>query len=192
MTHSIGIIYGTSEGQAEKIAGRIARKLGDLGIDVETYDAEQLPSSVEFQRYDGLIVGASIHAGSYPKSIARFIRNHHEELEKSKAAFFSVSLTASDESEDAQEEIRGIIDGFLKEVQWQPQMVESFAGAIPFSRYGFVKRSIMKLILRGRGEVVDASQDYEYTDWDQVDRFAESFGALLETSEETEEERPAR
>jgi menaquinone-dependent protoporphyrinogen oxidase len=38
----------------------------------------------------------------------------------------------------------------------------------------------MKTITRRRGGPTDTSQDYEYTDWDAVDRFAEDLAEALE------------
>ncbi len=180
MARRIAIFYGSGEGQTEKIAGYIARHLGGLDFQVDSFDAKKLPAQFDADIYDGLMVGASVHAGGYPKAIARLVREHRSALESKPSAFFSVSLTASDKSESAQQEIQEIIDNFLGDLQWQPLVVGSFAGAIPFGRYGFFKRMAMKAILRARGEVVDSSKDYEYTDWNAVDEFADEFARLVE------------
>ncbi len=39
----------------------------------------------------------------------------------------------------------------------------------------FFKRQIMKFIIRKGGGPTDASQDYEFTDWDALAKFVDSF-----------------
>jgi len=50
-----------------------------------------------------------------------------------------------------------------------------FAGALPYTRYHFFLRWVMKRIATMAGRDTDTSRDYEYTDWDEVARFAEEF-----------------
>jgi menaquinone-dependent protoporphyrinogen oxidase len=51
------------------------------------------------------------------------------------------------------------------------------AGALPYSKYNFFIRFIMRRIAAQAGGDVDTSRDYEYTDWGAVDRFASQFAA---------------
>ena len=88
-------------------------------------------------------------------------------------------------------ELREAIDDFLNRHRWEPDLVASFAGAIPFTEYGFFKKMLMKFIVRGQfDDKVDTSRDYEYTDWDEVADFADQFGRLVEPS--TRPEPPGR
>lgn len=179
MPDRIALIYGTTEGQTKKIAGHIADRFSQKGVRVETYDGKQLPKDFEPSEYEGVIVGASVHAGRYPKYIQKVVREHRDELQSMPSAFFSVSLSESDESEEAREKVRTLIHQFLEGLQWQPVLVASFAGAIPFSQYGFIRRLIMKQIVRRRLGDVDTSRDYEYTDWASVDEFVDQFEARV-------------
>ncbi|MCE3247433.1 MAG: protoporphyrinogen oxidase [Geminicoccaceae bacterium] len=57
----------------------------------------------------------------------------------------------------------------------------SLAGALRYSRYGFLKRLLMRLIVWREGGDTDDSRDYDYTDWDAVDGFARGFlGEIVE------------
>jgi menaquinone-dependent protoporphyrinogen oxidase len=57
----------------------------------------------------------------------------------------------------------------------------SLAGALPYSRYGFLKRLLMRLIVWREGGDTDDSRDYDDTDWDAVECFARSFlGEIVE------------
>jgi menaquinone-dependent protoporphyrinogen oxidase len=56
-----------------------------------------------------------------------------------------------------------------------------FGGALLYRQYGLLKRYMMKRIVRDKpgGLSTDTSRDHEYTDWDDVNRFAEDFLARL-------------
>jgi menaquinone-dependent protoporphyrinogen oxidase len=60
------------------------------------------------------------------------------------------------------------------------QATERFAGALKYTRYSWLKRMLMKHIAEKEGGDVDTSRDFEYTDWEQVTRFAERFFAALD------------
>jgi menaquinone-dependent protoporphyrinogen oxidase len=59
-----------------------------------------------------------------------------------------------------------------------------FAGRLAYTQYGFVKRQLMKWIARKEGGATDASHDWEYTDWDAVDRFADALAAQVTATPE--------
>jgi menaquinone-dependent protoporphyrinogen IX oxidase len=45
--------------------------------------------------------------------------------------------------------------------------------------HDFFTRTLMRLMMRREHHPTDASQDYDYTDWDAVERFARQCSALL-------------
>ena len=81
------IPYGTTEGQTARIADYIADVLRAHGHVAETLDlrhaAHDLPVG-----YDGVIVGASIHAGKHEGYVADFVRRNLAALENLPAACF--------------------------------------------------------------------------------------------------------
>ena len=58
---------------------------------------------------------------------------------------------------------------------WQPDERKLVAGALPYTRYNWVKRWVMRRIVSKAGGDLDTSRDYEYTDWDDVKAFAVKF-----------------
>ena len=58
-------------------------------------------------------------------------------------------------------------------------MAISFAGAVKYSVYGPIKRRLMIVFVGLGGGNTDTTQDYEYTDWNAVDRFADAFAQRL-------------
>ncbi len=176
------IVYGTTEGQTGKIAQRLANTIGSQGFQVEVFDGRRLPRDIDLSNYAAVLVGASMHAGGYQRFIRDFVKQRRAELARVPSAFFSVSLTEAyppDEHLQERANLRAHIDRFLQETGWQPQRVVSFAGALAYTRYGFVKRRLMQKIARQAGQQTDPSRDYEYTDWQAVTRFAEEMVSAL-------------
>ena len=52
------------------------------------------------------------------------------------------------------------------------------AGALPYTRYNWFIRRVMKRIAAKAGGDTDTTRDYEYTDWQDLRSFAEQFGVL--------------
>jgi menaquinone-dependent protoporphyrinogen oxidase len=169
------IAYGTLEGQTARIAEYMADVIRGLGSEAYPIDVDHSggPDPGEF---DAVIVGASVHLGKYENYVRRFVREHRDTLERLPSAFFSVSLTAHETSDEAGKELAGCVERFVQETGWRSSKVAHFAGALLYTRYGFFKRWIMKKIARDKGSPdLDTSRDYVYTDWDEVKRFAEEF-----------------
>jgi len=176
----IYIPYGTTEGQTAKIAEYIADVIRHHDHEAEPVDIRHIRDGVS--GYDGLIVGASIHMGKHDKHVMEFARKNREILERRPSAFFSVSLAAHGDAEEAE----GYVQQFEQATGWHPARIALFGGALPFTQYGFLKRNLMKRIAGAKpGDLgTDTSRDYVYTEWDGVQRFTEDFLADLTASVE--------
>ncbi len=175
---TILILYATTEGQTARIAERIAQTLRSEGHRAETYPAHEGWARLEPQKYDGAIVGASIHYGRHPGYIRSLVRDNLDALRARPSAFFSVSLSAGGPGAKPYA-ARRYLEVFLRQTGWRPPQTAAFAGAIRYSKYGAFKRLLMVLFAGLAGADTDTSRDYEYTDWDAVDRFAETFAHRL-------------
>lgn len=171
MPSRILIIFGTSYGQTEKIAVRIAGGLQSRGFSIELCNAATCrPSPLE--EYTAVVVGSSIIARGHQPSIKQFVRNNVEMLNRRPSAFFQVSASAGSASADGRAAAQKILDDFVTEFGWTPVLSASIAGAINYTRYNFLLRWFMKRASAKNGGATDTSRDHEYTDWAQVDRFA--------------------
>jgi menaquinone-dependent protoporphyrinogen oxidase len=165
------IPYGTTEGLTARISEYVADVVRGHGHEADTVD---LKGSVdpEPDDYDAVIVGASIHMGKHEDYVRDFVRKNRNALERLPSAFFSVSMAAHDNMEEAE----GYIEEFVRETGWHPAKVGLFGGALLYTHYGFIKRHIMKKIARDKGiPDTDTSRDYVYTEWDGVKHFVEEF-----------------
>jgi len=173
------VLYVSEEGQTERIAGRIAAAAGARGYEVRLTDLAGLEAT-GLEAADGVIVGASVHVGHHPRALRDWVRAERDWLAARPSAFFSVSLVAATPEGRGGGEARHLLDTFLEETGWRPERTAVFAGALRYSRYGLLKRFVMKSIARRAGSKdLDTHRDYEYTDWDGVERFADDFLALL-------------
>jgi len=166
------IVYGSSEGQTAEIAEAMA------GI-VREHGHEAVPMAVkeaageDLADYDGVLVGASVHIGKHDKHVVKFVQRNLAELERLPSAFFSVSLAAHGDTDEANR----YVDQFKQQTGWDPAKVALFSGALRYTRYGFVKRRMMKKIAEDKpgSLATDTSRDYIYTEWDEVERYTEEF-----------------
>lgn len=126
-------------------------------------------------QFDSAIVGASINFGKHQRSIRRFVRANREELSRIPSAFFSVSGAESSPDEAPRAMAKQYIANFIRETGWQPTLTESIAGAMAYTKYSPLMRWIIKRISQKEGGPADTTRDYEYTDWEQVRRFADRF-----------------
>lgn len=174
------ILYGTSEGQTAKVADRIASTLADLEHTPEPVDNKHRGTDLDLADYDAVLVGASIHMGKHQKGVTSFVKAHRDTLETLPSGFFQVSLSAAIDDEAHHQEAMGYIDDLIEATGWQPDRIAVFGGAIRYSEYGFITRSLMKSIAKEATGDVDTSRDYEYTDWDEVDAFTREFAVFVE------------
>jgi menaquinone-dependent protoporphyrinogen oxidase len=169
------IAYGTTEGQTARISEYLAEVIRDHGHEAYAVDIKG-SGAPEPDDYDAVIVGASIHMGKHEDYVRDFVRENRDALERLPSAFFSVSLAAHDDTEEAE----GYIEEFVQETGWHPSMVGLFGGALLYTQYGFIKRYVMKRIARHKGSPdTDTSRDYVYTEWESVKHFAEEFLELV-------------
>jgi menaquinone-dependent protoporphyrinogen oxidase len=177
------IVYGTTEGHTASIVERMEGVLRDAGHAVEVHDSKQLRKQEMVERFDGVLVGGSVHAGDLQSSVREFVKRNRALLESVPSALFSVSLAAADADDEALADSQAVVDKFVQETGWHPRHVERIAGALVYTQYNLFIRHLMKLIVKRQGRAeLDTSQDYDFTDWDGVERFAREFAAGLAPS----------
>jgi menaquinone-dependent protoporphyrinogen oxidase len=168
------VAYHTHEGQSEKIAEAIGKRVRSLGAECEVRAAGAVDGALD--GLDGVIVGGSIHAGRFDGKLVDFVSRHRDELNRGPSAFFSVSLTAAVTDPKGRAGLEPIVDGFFAKTGWKrPAVVASFAGQLAYSKYNFLVRWLMRRIAAKQAGSTDTSKDTEYTDWAAVEGFADRF-----------------
>lgn len=169
------ILYGTTQGQAAKIAFRIGDELRGAGHRVDLFDSRKIPRWVDLMEYDAFIGGASVHAGGFQRTLRKWVKTHSRALTSLHSGFFSVCLGILQPEDSVHREEAKIVDDFLVATAWKPQKTVIFAGALSYSKYNPLLKWWMRRISKKAGGDTDTTRDYEYTDWNAVSRFAKEF-----------------
>ena len=172
MSRRVLVIYGTSYGQTEKIAIRIASGLERRGFEIELCNAAISKPQMRLEEYAGVLVGSSIIARGHQPSIKDFIRDHVATLNSVPSAFFQVSASAGSASPHARAAAQQILQDFITDRGWMPILSASLPGAINYTKYNLLLKWYMKRASAKNGGSTDTSRDHEYTDWEEVERFA--------------------
>ena len=177
---SILLLHASTHGHTARIARRIADVVEADGIRVDLRragDDDPVPHD-----YDAVIVGASIHAGKHQKEVVEWAARHHTTLALHPSAFFSVCLTAADDTEESHAATRRYHDEFVEATGWTPRRAVTFAGALQYREYDFATRLVIRLMMRKGGHPTDTSRDHDFTDWDAVEDFARACAGDLATT----------
>lgn len=153
------------------------------GHDAQVIDIRRPPSGFLLDKFDAILVGASIHLGKHSRHLSDFVHRHKARLEAVLTGFFSVSLSAAVEKQKADAD--RCLDAFLQKAKWSPTIKTTIAGGLLYREYGFLKRWMMKKIAKDAGKDTDTSQNHDYTDWKAVDQFVKEFLAQLEQHQAT-------
>ena len=169
------VLYATTHGHTGKIAARIAETIGP---EAELRSADTAKGLAPWE-YDAVVVGASIHAGHYQKTILNWVDAHSVALSSMPSAFFSVCLTAADDTDEAREASQRYIDEALDKTGWSPRLARTYAGALQYREYDLFTRLLIKLMMKHGGHPTDTSRDHDFTDWDAVERFGRECAQLV-------------
>jgi menaquinone-dependent protoporphyrinogen oxidase len=82
----------------------------------------------------------------------------------------SVSLSAAHRDDRSQAEARRYIGAFLAETGWRPTTALPttalpVVGVLRYTRCSFLTRLMMRVLAESRGDDVDTTREWEYTDW---------------------------
>ena len=171
------VVYASTHGHTAKIAARIAEAMVAEHVAVDLRDVADA-AALDPGDYDVVVVGASLHKEHHQPAIAEWVTARSAGLEQRPSVFFSVSLSAADDSDTSRAATQHCIDEFCAQTGWTPGRTEAIGGCLQYREYDVFTRQLMRLLMRRMGHPTNASQDYDYTDWDAVDRLGHQIGAL--------------
>ena len=171
---NILIAFASTEGHTHKIAHHIDTLLQEKNHSSTIYDCGGLNQKPDLNSFDGIIVAGSVHQETHQPLLVSFVKENLETLNSSPSAFVSVSLSIS--LKNGKAEAKKYVTDFVKETGWQPQHMHMAAGAIRFLEYDFFKSfTIEHMVLKGNKMPDKSAGNPEYTDWDALDTFVETF-----------------
>ena len=175
----VPVFYATTDGQTRLIAEYLARAFRSLGLESAALDVANVAAwSVDRGGVRAVVLGASVHAGKHQSTAAKFVAAHRQWLNQLPSAFFSVSLSVASANQAEVEAARALARTFLEETGWHPTRVVCFAGRLAYTRYGWLKRMLMRRIARNEGGPTDTRRDHELTNFADVAALATGMAAL--------------
>ena len=171
------LVYGTTEGQTEKVVKFVAERLTRQGHQALTVRIGGTQAMPEIRDFDAIVVAASVRAGRYQLAVTQFVKRHLGAICAKPNAFLSVSLAAASDDAGDVAGLEKCAAAFIRATRWTPDQIHHVAGAFRYTRYGFVTRWAMRRLAARKGVSTDTSHDLELTDWDDVAMFASAFAA---------------
>lgn len=173
---NILLIYSTTDGHTLHICRRLQANLESQGHRVAVVALADSPGP-DLPSFDKIVVGASIRYGRHRPELVEFLQRNGPILGTRPNAFFTVNLVAR-KPEKSQPDTNPYMVKLMKHLAWRPRQLAVFAGKIDYPRYGFLDRQVIRFIMwltdgpTGSRDVVD------FTDWAQVDAFAQSIDRM--------------
>ncbi|MFO7673199.1 MAG: menaquinone-dependent protoporphyrinogen IX dehydrogenase [Lutibacter sp.] len=168
MEPKIGIIYSTVDGQTLKICNKLKEVLQQNNQEVDLISIDDFTGDIN--KYNKLVIGASIRYGVHNPKIIEFIKTNKTVLDSIKTAFFSVNLVAR-KPEKSDPDTNPYVVKFFKTIDWKPTVVKVFAGKLDYKKYSYFDRKMIQLIMWMTKGPTNIDAEIEYTNWEKVNEF---------------------
>lgn len=166
--------YASNHGHTGRIAERLGSMLTAQDLSVTVHEVEK-NDSLDCSEFDAVVVLASIHADRHQAKMAKWVRSQAGEPNGRPTAFLSVSLSSASGLPEVLDQNLERAQEFADEAGWKPNRIDLLAGCLQYPAYSFLTRFLMKRLAKRQGLPLDTSVEHEYTDWEQLERFAREF-----------------
>jgi menaquinone-dependent protoporphyrinogen oxidase len=144
------VVYASTHGHTAKIATRIAQAMVEQHVAVDVRDVADA-ADLDPGDYDVVVVGASLHKERHQPAIAEWVSARSAGLEQRPSVFFSVSLSAADNTDTSRAATQHCIDEFCAQTRWTPSRTEAIADCLQYREYDVFTRQLMRLLMRRMG-----------------------------------------
>tara|TARA_B100001121_G_scaffold292196_1_gene293642 strand:+ start:924 stop:1442 length:519 start_codon:yes stop_codon:yes gene_type:complete len=168
------ILYSSTDGHTKKICDFI--NANSIKNNFEILSINNV-LDLNLEKYELIVLGASIRYGKHKKNVLKFVNRNLEILNRKKNAFFSVNVVAR-KPEKNSPETNPYIKKFLKKTKWMPKKLGVFAGKVDYPNYNFLNRFIIRFIMLITKGPTDITKSYEFTNWDDIKKFAQDLDNL--------------
>lgn len=168
----VALLYSSFDGQTKKIVSHIFGRISPY-IKAELYNLSDF-DPLDLERYDAVLLGAALRYGFFSNAVRSFTYQYHNILNSKKTAFMGVCLTARKPLKRTAE-TNVYVRRFFDKNPWKPDIAVAVAGSLLYPRYTWYDRLAIRLIMTMTGGETDPTKEIEFTDWDQVNDFTDSF-----------------
>ncbi|MEO1092942.1 MAG: menaquinone-dependent protoporphyrinogen IX dehydrogenase [Pseudomonadota bacterium] len=182
-TAPVRVGFASHDGQAAKIASRIAARLRADGLAAETLDLATTPSVAEVLGGASLVVVvAAVRYGHHLEAADRFLRAYRAHPGAPPLALASVNLTAR-KPDKRTVAANPYVRKLIAKHGLRPVAAAVFAGRLDYPSYRWFDRQMIRFIMWLTGGPTDPATAIDYTSWPSVDAFADDVlaAALFDT-----------
>lgn len=165
------------------LADHIARRVGSLGHTAYLLDVALEDRSLDpLHGCNGVILVASVSRASHEAEMIAFLRRNFDQITAWPSAFLSVSqavkvarssLAARSEQDTAELDVEAAADAFIEETGWEPGRVKPVPDAHAHTKYGLIRRWLLKGAGTAKGALLKRSPDPRAADPDELDAFVD-------------------
>lgn len=166
----VAIVVASQYGQTAKIGKALQSTFEAAGMLADVVQPDK-----RLEDYDGVIIGSPVYIGKFNSEIVAWTKENLPKLNRMRTAFFSVSLNAADKSPLAKSANDQLLRDFLNQTGLKAEYVAAIAGTLHYTKYGWLKRWLLKRISASHGGPTDTSRDHDLTDWAQVAALANAY-----------------
>ncbi|UTR14773.1 flavodoxin domain-containing protein [Salipaludibacillus sp. LMS25] len=134
---SVLIIYSTTHGTTEKAVNHMANELSSVTDLVNIHKTKKTP---DLTSYDTIIIATSIHMGTIPKKMTRFLSTNEDVLLTKKIGLF---LSCMREGEERQAQFRAV---FQEKLRNHAVAIGLGGGELLISKMTFLQKMIIKKV----------------------------------------------
>jgi menaquinone-dependent protoporphyrinogen oxidase len=175
----VQIHVATRDGQSERIARHVAARLESRGVAAEVDVLEAPPPHAPTIAQSPLIVLiAAVRYGRHLPEAEAFLADYSGRAVRPPLALASVNLTARKPDRRSVQE-NGYLRKLIARYRLTPIVACAIGGRLDYPRYRWVDRQMIRLIMAMTGGPTDGTSTIEYTQWDQVDAFADQIVACV-------------
>lgn len=172
------LAYATRDGQARRIATRIAHRLGEFGVIVPPQDlADAPPTPAELAASALVVMVAAVRYGRHLPEADRLLAAWHQLQPLPPLVLVSVNLTARKPGKDTAQGNRYVQKAIVRH-RLQPVLAAAVAGRLEYASYGWLDRQAIRLIMMLTGGPTDPRSCVEFTNWATVDAIGDQVAAL--------------
>ena len=176
------LYYATHDGQARRVAERIASRLVERGIAVSPQNlATSFPTAEKLAEARLATIVSAVRYGRHLPEGRRFLSLYRSLRAPPPLAFLSVCLAARKPGRDTAEG-NPYLRKALVRYRVAPALALAVAGRLDYPRYSWLDRQMIRLIMTLTHGPTDPATTIEYTAWNVVDDAALKIGELYDRS----------
>ena len=156
--------------------GGVAEAIGKtLCTDTTAVDVRLLKNLNDLSLYQAAVIGSSVQSSQWLPGALDFVERHRDDLKKIPVAYFLTCLALYETTP----ETRRVAESYMEPAldlapEVDPVDLGLFAGALDYSRLGWIKRTVMKRKMKARGV-----PEGDFRNWTAINAWAQTIAPKL-------------